>query len=205
METASRGRWIISLLAIAGALPYIGLKVLWLSGSRVGLNDSDFGTSSVMQVANFLTMGMDTVAVLMALAFVTGWGQRIRARLVLFPMWIGTGFLAPILVIVPLQLAAGTTSTESAARAAPIAEWVYAMVYGGFMWQGLFLLTGFVLYSRHRWGASLGWRLRTPGRMVTWEELPRLLVVFGLLLAGGLALTSHVTGVLRPQAVNVVG
>ncbi|MFX4778103.1 hypothetical protein ABTB39_19705, partial [Acinetobacter baumannii] len=88
-----------SLLAIAGTLPYIALKVAWRSGSRIGLEDPDFGTSTTMQVANALTMGMDVVAVAMALAFVTAWGRRLPPWLVLGPMWVGTGLLAPILVI----------------------------------------------------------------------------------------------------------
>lgn len=155
---ASRTRWTISVLAILGTVPYLTLKVAWLSGSRIGLTDPDFGRSPVMHVANALTLGLDAVAVLMALAFVTHRGRRLRAWLVLLPMWVGTGLLAPILLIVPLQLLVGGSSSGSSSGSGaedPIAGWVYAMVYGGFMWQGAFLLTGFVLYAAARWGPDV--------------------------------------------------
>ncbi len=74
---ASRARWAITCLAILGTLPYITLKLMWLGGSRVGLNDPDFGTSPVMVAANTMTMAMDAVAILLALAFVTAWGRRL--------------------------------------------------------------------------------------------------------------------------------
>lgn len=74
---SSRTRWTISLQAIIGTCPYIGLKLLWLSGSRIGLNDPEFGHGTVMVVANSLTMGMAAVAIVMALAFVTAWGRRL--------------------------------------------------------------------------------------------------------------------------------
>lgn len=75
-------------------------------------------------------------------------------------MWVGTGLLAPIVLIVPLQLLVGTSSPGEAAGPPPIAEWVFAMVYAGFIWQAVFLLTGFVLYARSRWGDRLGWSRR---------------------------------------------
>lgn len=203
---ASRARWTITLLAVLGTLPYITLKLMWLSGSRAGLNDPGFGTSPVMVAANTMTMAMDAVAILMALAFVTAWGRRLPAGLVLFPMWVGTGLLAPILVIVPLQLVFGTSSSGDSSGAGdtpPIADWVYAMVYGGFMWQGVFLLLGFALYAHHRWGSQLGWHRpftdRSPG-----PDAPVLLTMT-LVAAGGLALVTHVTGDFHPPTVNVVG
>lgn len=172
---ASHARWTISLLAIAGTLPYLGLKVLWLSGSRVGLLDPDFAHSAVMNVANTLTMLLDAVAVAMALAFVTTWGRRLPARLLLFPMWVGTGLLAPILVILPLQLVLGTPSS-GAGEAAPIADWVYALVYASFAWQGLFLLIGFVLYARSRWPEVLAGRgTSSAPRLRNWLVLALLL------------------------------
>jgi hypothetical protein len=33
----------------------------------------------------------------------------------------------------------------------PLENWVWAVVYGGFAWQGVMLLTAFVLYARDRW------------------------------------------------------
>lgn len=200
--TASRTRWVISLLAIAGTLPYITLKLMWLSGSRIGLNDPSFGDDAVMRAANALTMAMDVVAIALALAFVMPWGQRLPAKLVLFPMWVGTGLLAPILVIVPLQLLVGSPAPSESTDLPPIADWVYMVVYAGFMWQGVFLLSGFALYVRERWGRRLAWTTRGFPRTPYDGHVLAAAALAGL---GGLGLVSHVVGAFRPQAVNVVG
>lgn len=154
----SRLRWAISLLAIAGTLPYLVLKVAWLSGSRVGLLDPEFGDSPVMHAANAITLCLDLAAIVLALAFVMSWGRRVAASWVLFPMWVGTGLLAPIVLLVPVQmlLAAGSSGEQEAPQDQAIAGWVFTMVYSGFIWLGFFLLLGFVLYARDRWGAA--WR-----------------------------------------------
>lgn len=188
----SRLRWTVSFLAILGTLPYICLKVLWITGSRVGLRDPDFGTDATMQVANALTGVMDAVAIVLALAFVTAWGRRLPAGLVLLPMWIGTGLLAPIAVILPLQLVVGTEPSEAVAEE-PIADWVYAMVYAGFLWQAVFLLTGFVLYARSRWGARWSEPLTAaaPRRVAV--------AVLGLLLVAAGALATRAGDVLGPN------
>jgi len=154
--TPTRIRWAVSILAILGTLPYITLKVMWLSGSRVGLVDPGFGRSATMHLANALTMGMDATAIALALAFVMPWGRRLPNRLVLLPMWVATGLLAPIVVIVPLQIVIGAPTPTDPDRVEPIAHWVYEMVYAGFMWQGVFLLTAFTLYAAHRWGGRWG-------------------------------------------------
>lgn len=140
-------------LAVLGTLPYLALKVAWLSGSRVGLLDPDFGRSATMHVANSLTLLLDATAIALALLLVSRWGRRCPAWLVLLPMWVGTGLLAPILVVVPLQLLIGVPSSGSGSG--PIADWVYLVVYAGFMWQGVFLLAGFAAYVVRRWGVSL--------------------------------------------------
>ncbi|RYJ02117.1 MAG: hypothetical protein EON52_20210, partial [Actinomycetales bacterium] len=124
----SRARVVVSALAIAGTLPYLVLKVLWLSGSRVGLLDPEFGRSTTMHVANAATFAMDAVAVLLAVAFASRLAERVPTAALLAPMWIGTGLLAPILVIVPLQLLVGVPETSGSGSEA-IAGWVYALVY----------------------------------------------------------------------------
>lgn len=183
-----RLRRVVSILAVLGTVPYLALKIAWLAGSRAGLEDPDFGRGVVMHLANALTLSMDAVAVLMAAAFVMPFGQRLRPALVLVPMWIGTGLLAPIVVVVPLQLALGVPEATTG-RPSPIADWVFAVVYGGFMWQGVFLMAGFALYARARWGADGG---------RTWPRTPpsRGTVVAGVLLAVASALVwlEDVTG-----------
>lgn len=197
--TTSRTRWTISLLAIAGTLPYLTLKLLWLSGHRIGIADPDFGHGTTLFVANALTMVMDVVAALLALAFVTGWGRRLPARTVLFPMWVGTGLLAPIVLAVPLQHLVPTTADP--AREAPLEGWVYLLVHGGFAWQGVFLLAGFALYADRRWGDRLGWRRRA-GRTAT-TGVAAAPALAGTALAA-FATATRLPGAPPPQVVGLV-
>lgn len=162
----SRGRRVLAGVAVAATLPYLALKLSWLLGSRVGLNDPEFGRSTTMQIANGLTLAMEACAAALAVAFVARWGRRLPAYLVLIPMWVATGLLGAILLILPLQLvllglgAAGTDGSGTAGGpepAGPIADWVYAVVYGGFSVLGVALLAGFALYARDRWLRPGGW------------------------------------------------
>ena len=138
--------------AVAGTLPYLTLKVAWLAGAQVGVRDPAALADPSITVLNAVTLGMDLVVIVLAMALTHRWGRRLPAWLVLLPIWVGVGFLAPmVLGVVPgllLQLA-GPPSTS------PLQPWVQPMVYGGFAWQGVFLGTAFVLYARRRWGAAV--------------------------------------------------
>ena len=165
-------RLAVGYAAVAATVPYLALKVAWLSGSAVGMVDPAFFSGPAYAFGNVLTAGMDLVAVVVALAFTHAWGLRIPAWLVLFPTWVATGFLAPIVVIVPFAPAA-----FGDASAGPLRGWVYLLVYGGFAAQGLLLSAAFVLYARARWGRALAARngYARPGRTP--------LTVFAVLLA----------------------
>ncbi|MFD6065880.1 hypothetical protein [Amycolatopsis lurida] len=141
-------RLIVCYAAILGTLPYLTLKASWVTGGGLGLRDPSFVDSDVMMFANLVTGGMDVVAVLLALAFTYSWGRRIPAPLVLFPIWIGTGLLAPIVLNLPVIVA---DLSRAQLTEMPLENWVWAVVYGGFAWQGILLLTAFVLYARDRW------------------------------------------------------
>ncbi|MFK0249364.1 hypothetical protein ACIQUM_32095 [Amycolatopsis azurea] len=144
----SSARLIVCYAAILGTLPYLILKASWVTGGGLGLRDPSLMNSDLVLFANLVTGGMDVVAVILALAFTYSWGRRIPAPLVLFPIWIGTGLLVPIVLDLPGIVAHLTTArlTEM-----PLENWVWAVVYGGFAWQGILLLTAFVLYARDRW------------------------------------------------------
>ncbi|GAA1967287.1 hypothetical protein [Amycolatopsis minnesotensis] len=155
--TIGTARLIACYATVLGALPYLVLKVSWLTGGTIGLRDGSFLDSPAMDVGNAFTAGMDAVAILLAFALTYPWGRRLPAPLVLFPIWVGTGFLAPIALgigfFVPDLLAPGAEL--------PLRGWVWAVVYGGFAWQGFALLTAFTLYAKERWGHLLD-GLRVP-------------------------------------------
>lgn len=147
-------RAIVGYAAAVSALPYLGLKLLWLFGSDVGITDPAFADDGGIYALNLLTAGMDVVAIVLAVTFASRRGMRAPAPLVLFPIWVGTGFLAPIVVATPL--AAATSGDGSAGGATlPLAGWVIPLVYGSFVGLGLLLLTAFLLYARERWSGRL--------------------------------------------------
>jgi hypothetical protein len=99
----------------------------------------------------------------LALVLTRPWGRRVPAWLLAFPVWVATGLLAPIMAGFPLQLLGRALSDDGGAasvsgRAAFLDEWVFAVVYTGFIVQGLALGALFVLYARDRWGRL--WRGR---------------------------------------------
>jgi hypothetical protein len=146
-------RLAVCAATVAACVPYLCLKIAWLSGSTVGWNDAEAAKDSVLYVGNAVTMGMDVLAVLVACAFTFPWGRRVPAWLVLPPIWVATGLLVPIVLAVPLG-----TVIQSLASAEPVTGtenglhgWVYGVVYTGFTLQGLGLAAAFVLYARRRW------------------------------------------------------
>lgn len=144
----------LAVVAALMCLPYLWLKIAWLSGSRIGLNDPDFGTGAGLYVLNVLTGMLDVVALALALVFFTRRGARAPAWLVLPPMWIGAGLLGQVLLALPYALVqqALTSPALGNAEVPPIAGWVFGMVYGGFAGMGIGLLGAFAIYAWRRWG-----------------------------------------------------
>jgi hypothetical protein len=160
-------RLLVGYLAVAGALPYAALKIAWLSGSSVGWTDPGLAHDSGVYAANAVTLGLEVVAVLLALAFTHGWGLRVPSWLVVPPIWVGTGLLAPIAVLTPVTalLAVGGIGPDTAS--APVQPWVYQMVYAGFMVEALALLAAFVWHVRVRWPELFQTRVGDVGAGVT--------------------------------------
>lgn len=156
-------RLAVGYAAVAATVPYLTLMLVWLSGGTVGMSDPGFFSDHLAYTyGNVLTLGMDTVAVLIVLAFTHAWGRRVPAWLVLLPTWAATGFLAPIVMFMPFASAA---LSGASGGQGPLRSWVYQFVYGGFAIQGLLLSTAFVLYASSRWGEVLDSRNAdaTPG------------------------------------------
>ncbi|MGH3734271.1 MAG: hypothetical protein ACRDT6_01375 [Micromonosporaceae bacterium] len=145
-------RQALSYAAILGTVPYLTLKFCWLVGIPVGINDPAFMHDTGVFLLNLFTAGMDVYAIALALVFARGW--RAPAPLVLFPVWVGTGFLAPIVAGVPVVGVISLLAPPAPAASGnelPLAPWVQPLVYVGFAWQGVCLLTAFLLYAVDRW------------------------------------------------------
>ncbi|MGW2299662.1 hypothetical protein [Streptomyces sp. NPDC001809] len=159
-----RVRRALRALAAASCLPYISLKIAWMAGSEVGVPAGSvlLEHRRLMIAVNGVSVLADALVVVLALLLTRPWGRRVPARLLLLPMWAATGLLAPIMTGYPAQLAvAALTGGEGAAAPAEpfLHSWVFVVVYGGFILQGLSLGTLFVLYARDRWGGLLSGRL----------------------------------------------
>jgi len=192
-------RFAAGYLAIAAAVPYFVLKVIWLTGGTTGFNP-DTPVSGEFDALNAATFAMDAAAIAVALALTHGWGRHLPAPLVLFPMWVGTGFLATIAIAVPISVVAAAVQGLSllTADGGIVQPWVYAMVYAGFITQGIALLTAFALYTRDRWPIL-------PHGEET--SIQRLLATTGAVMAFGLGL-AHLAwatnGEFYPRVMNTV-
>ncbi|WP_438294493.1 hypothetical protein [Streptomyces sp. HUAS TT7] len=155
-------------VAIAACLPYLALKIAWISGSRLGIPEHSILLEhrAFMALANSGTVLMDACVIVLALLLTQPWGLRVKAWLLALPMWIATGLLAPIMAGFPLQLLVralgGTVDKPADTGSTPfLDDWVFGVVYTGFIIQGLTLGTLFALYARDRWGHL--WRGRLGG------------------------------------------
>ncbi|MGW7229037.1 hypothetical protein [Streptomyces cyaneofuscatus] len=162
-----RVRTVARALAVAACVPYAGLKLAWLAGSRAGIPDGSplLDGGVVLAVGNAVTVLMVGCVVVLALLLTRPWGLRVPAWLLVVPMWAASGLLLPILTAYPLQMAVrllgGDGGQASGGAGDPFLEpWVFGVVYGGFIVQGLALGTLFALYARERWGHLWQGRLR---------------------------------------------
>ncbi len=163
-----RAARVLRALACTACVPYLALKIAWASGSHVGIPDGStlFEQHATLTVGSIESVLLDSMVVVLALLLTQPWGRRAPAWLLVVPAWGATGLLSPIMVGYPLQLGArllGGSATPSGRPAARpfLHEWVFTVVYTGFIVQALALGALFVLYARARWGHL--WRGRISG------------------------------------------
>ncbi|EST22345.1 hypothetical protein [Streptomyces roseochromogenus] len=168
----SARRRLLRLVAVAACLPYLSLKVAWIAGSHAGIPDGSplLAHRVTMIVANGLTVLMDAAVVVLALLLTRPWGRRVPAWLLAVPMWIATGLLAPIMAGFPVQLVLHAVHGDGGDGGGDkpfLAGWVFDVVYGGFIVQGLALGALFAAYARDRWGHLWRGRVREMARSGT--------------------------------------
>ena len=163
----SRGAWIdargsrhegaLRAVAILACLPYLSLKTAWVLGSTAGIpaGSSLLDGGATLRIANAVGVVMDAAVIVLALLLTRPWGLRVPAWLLVGPVWLATGLRTPIMLAYPAQVVArlfGDRPPANAASGDPfLAEWVFGVVYTGFIVQGLALGALFVLYARQRW------------------------------------------------------
>lgn len=146
------GRHLFSIVAVLGCVPYLILKSCWIAGVAVGWRDPQSVRAPGFVAGNLPTLAMDGVVVALAIIFITPVGRRLPGWLLLVPIWVGTGLLLPIpLVMGASALIAPAVGAGSVVANTAVADWVPVVVYGGFTIQATGLLGGFTLYARDRW------------------------------------------------------
>ncbi|MDD9381973.1 hypothetical protein M8Z33_36070 [Streptomyces sp. ZAF1911] len=171
------GRRVLAAVAVAATVPYLTLKTAWLSGSHVGIPAGSvlLEPRLVLTVANAVTVLMDAAVILLVLVLIRPWGKRVPSWLLVIPSFVATGLLTPIVLGFPGQLllrGMGLGPDEAAPTAAKpfLDDWVFHVVYTGFIVQAIALAGLFVPYARERWGrrwqGPLGTRLPSPTGVV---------------------------------------
>jgi hypothetical protein len=190
-------RYVAGALAAAAVLPYLALKTAWLSGSSVGVANRAVLRSASLEALNAFTAGMDVVALALVLVFTLRGGRRIPGWLLVFPMWVGTGFLAPIGLFGPVDALYSAVSGRGVVPAHSLVQpWVYHLVYTGFACEAIFLLAAFAFYSADRWPGAL--RGRAAGSQATpglWLQPVLARVAAALAAAAGIAYLAWACGV----------
>ncbi|GAA3503584.1 hypothetical protein GCM10019016_106940 [Streptomyces prasinosporus] len=165
----SRSRRLLRAVAVVACLPYLALKTAWVAGRHVGVPAGSvlLDHPAETAVANVLTILMDGAVIVLALLLTRPWGRGAPAWLLAVPMWVAAGLLAPIMAGYPLQLLVRALGGSGAGTSGGADEpflhaWVFAVVYTGFIVQGLALGALSVLYARDRWGHLWRGRMGDP-------------------------------------------
>ncbi|MFJ5230980.1 hypothetical protein ACIQBJ_13925 [Kitasatospora sp. NPDC088391] len=173
----------LGLAAVIACLPYLGLKLLWVCGVDVGVVDRSRLGVGAWAVANLLTFLMDATAALIARQLARPGGPRMRGPFLALPMWVASGLLAPIMIAVPLQTLAGLFRGQGLLGKPDgfLEPWVFGLVYGGFLVEGVALLGAFALYAHDRLGPVLDAPVRAFARRVPGGVRTAVAVAAGLL------------------------
>lgn len=187
------GAWrgILTAVAIAATLPYLTLKIAWLAGSHIGIPAGSvlLEPRLFLTVANAVTVLMDASVIALVLVLTRPWGKRVPSWLLTVPTFVATGLLTPIVLGFPGQLllrgmGLGPDTAKQAANQPFLDDWVFQVVYSGFILQAIALAGLFVPYARERWGGAgkalsergfrhpRGW-WREPRRRWPWWSLGR--------------------------------
>lgn len=164
-------------LVIVAIVPYVALKVLWLTGSTVGFKDASAAAemhSTRLVVGNNVTIGLELIAVALAIGLIHPRGVRVPAWVMVGIGASATGLLAPILIGLPLgsllQLAVdGEVHTDGMDH---LSGWVFALVYGGFCLLAISLFLLAWRYALIRWSSRLN---RFPPLPTRWTLLAGVL------------------------------
>ena len=192
-QPTTRTRRALRAVAILACLPYLSLKTAWVLGSQAGIpaGSSLLEGGATLRIANAVGVVMDAGVIVIALLLTRPWGLRVPAWLLVGPVWLATGLLTPIMLAYPAQVVARLVGDRPPATTKTgdpfLAEWVFGVVYTGFIVQGLALGALFALYARQRWSHLWVGRLADLPR----AGRPQHLAAVGIAALTTFALTMH--------------
>jgi hypothetical protein len=104
-------------------------------------------------------------------------------------MWMASGLLSVIMLAVPIDAARMLygASNPFAGDGGLLEPWVYGVVYGGFLVEGLGLLGAFAMYAVDRHGRLMDARIRAYARRLPPAARSAAALAAGLLVAAGVA------------------
>jgi len=138
--------------AAIAVTPYLLIKIAWTFG--LFLPTEQMGDAS-WRAINAATVVVAAIGILLAMAFCRPWGERLPAWLVALPVWVGTGLLVPMLLLVPvLGPAAMTRDKEAGAADFWGYEQIFVMV--SLVGVGICLPLALAGYAKARWPEALG-------------------------------------------------
>ena len=151
----SRSRMLRKLGGYGAAIavtPYLLIKLAWTSG--ILLPDVRMAEPT-WRAINATTVLLAIIGILLGLAFILPWGERLPAWLVLLPVWVGTGLLVPMVLLAPV-LGPAAVARDQVAGAAPTWFIEQLLVVVSLVGVGVGLPIAFAGYAKARWPQALG-------------------------------------------------
>jgi hypothetical protein len=133
--------------AAAAITPYLVIKILWTCGlllPRPGMAAMEW------RAINAATAVLAAAGVAVALSLVRPWGERLPAWTVIFPGWVGTGLLVPVVLVMPI-LGPAAISRDHTAGGTQLWTVEQLLVVASFAGIGIGLPLAFAGYVRDRW------------------------------------------------------
>jgi hypothetical protein len=156
----TRVRRVAAHVTALAMLPYLIIKVYWtVDGLRGGGPNDDAWSRLDWVAVNGVTVGMAGLAILLGLALGQRWGMTVPGWVLLAPAWVGTGFLVPMVPIMPVLLwssGGGNPATEPVSMPA----WEGALLSASFAGFGIGVAVAFPLYVVQRWPHALAGQMR---------------------------------------------
>lgn len=153
-EGVGRLGTVAAWISAVCCLPYLVLKVVSALGMPVGVTDRSLLHSSGWVAENAVMAVIQLAGLLLVLTLTRPWARRLPAWLLLFPAWVGTGLLFPVVVGTVVRLF--SPPQASGGDVDGLQPWVFVMVYSGFTAQGIALAIAFACHVRAHWGRLLG-------------------------------------------------